>query len=719
MAMDPDFGSWYPSCVVKLTIRYDESMQVADTGEHDATTARGQAAQTQEGRITGNEQPADGAQPAGATSPKHRPRRGITEHTTSIGPVTGQPLDVAQQNAALSELDEYQAPPGSEFTTPGASPVDPRGGARSDVAPSSETVPVTFGTDGFTVIANRVPKKGSFTLAHPRSAATFSITFDYTEFPVDPRIIRAVGVEVHLGAVSAEDYARGMAGEKDTDGRPLSILKTTSGLIDPWSGRPATNDATLLFHAIADTWDVDHSDGGSYITIEGRDIRSLFIDAKAPLEKIAKIDLRKPINEVVEDIIRTMGVEHDLRMNIMIDAAEWPEKRIPSPGDVDGLTRVRLGSSGQNTSQTPQTGTKTSYWDLITNYCTLVGGIPQFQGSSLWIRPARRVFDVLNKTLATPFRGGAARRVGTEQLRARRLVYGRDIKRLRFQRKFQGTVVPTIQTISYDDRASGAQRLIFGQWPPATSEQAKAKAEGELLRIPMHGIRSVKQLNEIAHDIYEEIGRGEVGGTADTQNLASYGGDNSDPDMLRLRPMEPVEFVIDKRTLNTLAPVVSELTDQERRSFSEEVDVLHRRLGDRALARVLTAMARGTIRELIAFYQVIGIQYEWGGGLKMAIQFQNYIVPRHKADRTAVDPPDIRRTRIDVAGAQRKAIAGIRGLTAVALTALAAARSAQIGEGLANGGGDFYGDGEGSQATAPDPGQTLGRRYRRLEDTNE
>jgi hypothetical protein len=838
---DPGFNSWYPSCVIKLTIRFDETMQVTGSGE--GATARAQAGQTQEGRITGNERKQgakmqyplfrtegpsvyfsayaynrryavdppwvstlsaedevdfrvwvaqnrvpfdpdadtvdydmrgywhDFIKPGGrwvaghfpdtwktpydatfsaeskyaiASCPnkwngdrlintdtgqlifgppiqiagkesgrelatkKHRPRRGLTEPTDAT----------AQQNAALADQDELHVAPTAESPTPGSAPVDPRSGARSTDAPTTATVPVTFGTDGFTVICNRVPKRGSFTLPHPRSAATFNLTLDYHEFPIDPRLIRAVGVEVHIGAVSAEDYARGMAGEKDTDGRPLSVLKTTSGLIDPWSGRPSPNDATLLFYGVVDTWEVDHSETGSTIALEGRDIRSLFIDAKVPLEKMAKVDLTKPINVVVESIIKTMGHEHDLRMNIMTDAAEWPDGKVPVPGDVDGLTRVRLGASGEKTSATPATGTKTSYWDLITNYCTLVGGIPQFQGSTLWIRPSHRVFDVLNQSLATPFAGGKSRQVGTEQIRARRLVFGRDIKRLRFQRKFQGTVVPTIQTISHDDRASGKQRLIFGQWPPETTAQAQAKAEGELLRVPQWGVRSVKQLTEIARGIYEEIGRGEVGGTADTQNLASYGGDNSDPDMLRLRPMEPVEFVIDARALNTIAPVVHELNDQNRRSFSEEVEILYRRLGDRAVARALAAMARGAIPELLSFYQVIQVQYDWGQGLKTSIQFQNYIVPRHQANRDGITTPDLKRTRVDIAGAQRKAIESIRGVTAVALTALAAARSAQIGEGLANGGGDFYGDGEGSEATAPAP-SSLTRRYRRLGETDK
>ena len=434
----------------------------------------------------------------------------------------------------------------------------------------------------------------------------------------------------------------------------------------PVSGRPAVNKATLLFYGVVDTWDIDHGDSGSTVQLKGRDVRALFIDAKPPMAKLAKLDLSKPIDQVVRDIIATMGLDADLRLTVATDVGEWDGGEIPSPGDAEGLTRVRMkpasggdGAAGGATGGTPQTGGKTSYWDLITNYCTLVGGIPQIEGSTLWIRPVRRVFDIVaqNSTIATPFAGGQPRTVGTEQIRARRLVYGRDISKLSISRKFAGAVVPTIQCISFDDRAAGRQRLIFGQWPPDESVTAKTKGDDEVLRVPMYGVRSVEQLTRIAHGIYEEIGRGETGGQAETKNLATLGGDNSDPDILRLRPTQPIELVVDARALRTLAPVVSELTDQARRTFSEEVDVLHRRLGDRLVARALVALARGAVRELLTFYQVMGVEYDWSpSGVRTTISFQNYIVPRQSVLEADVGrPKQVSATAVEVSGTHAKA----------------------------------------------------------------
>jgi hypothetical protein len=629
--MNPLDNSWFPSCVVKLTIRFDESLQISGTGE--SVTARQIDATTQESRAQQGK----------------RPRRGVHEPTVTIG------VARAIANDALAELDETRP----EFSAVGLPGNDSPAVTGGDIpGRPGDGVPLTYGTDRFTVIANRVPKRGVFTLPHIRTAATFTLVFDFLEFPVDPRMIRAVGVEIHLGTVSADDYARGMRGDKDPTGRPFSILKTTTDQVDPVTGRAGVNNATLLFYGTADTWSVDLDEGRSTIQIKGRDIRGILIDGKPPPAKISALDLTKPIHEVVQQILRTMGTDADLRMAVAVDTAEWEDGEVPSPGDAEGMTRVRQKAAGGGSSSTPSTGNKTSYWDLITNYCTIVGAMPQIVGSTLWIRPVRRIFDIASKrsTIATPFAGGLARQVGSESIRIRRLVYGRDVKRLSFERKFAGAVVPTIQCISYDDRAAGKQRLIFGQWPTTDTVTAKTKGADEVLRVPMYGVRSVEQLTRIAHGIYEEIGRGETGGQAETRNLATFGGDNTDPDILRLRPTEPIEFVVDATALRSIAPVVSEVNDAARRTFSEEVDVLHRRLGDRLVARALVALARGAVHELLAVYQVSGVEYEWSTGIRTSIAFQNYIVPRHGVMAQEIPKKRIVRTApVDKAGDHNKA----------------------------------------------------------------
>lgn len=658
---------WYPSCVVKLTLRFDESLHIAKPKDEISLDAH--SAQTPEARLSGRNDPqsrtAAFGDPLDNATGSHRPRRALDDARL-------------QQNQVLAALDQ-RIP--TDAVTPGARIV---GRPSPNGLPSAEIEPVTFGTDSFTVIANRVPKKATFTLPHPRTAPTFNLTFDYTEFPINPQLIRAVGVEIHLGSVSADDFARGMRGELDEDGRPFSILKTTDDIIDPFTGRKGPNQGTLLFYGTADTWDVDHGEKDAQIIMEGREIRAILLDTKVVPDRVDKIRLDQEITDVVSALIGSIRFEHAFRLTVATDATEWPNGIVPSPGDADGLTRVRIKAASMAGAQVkvktasgseagvqtgnkeaarsaPDNGTKGSYWDLITNYCELVGAMPHIQGSMLWIRPVHRIFDIVdpNSKIPTPFAGGGPRAVGEERVRVRRLVLGRNLRRLRMQRKFGGVaIVPTVQTISFDDRAAGRQRLIFGQWPPAGSPAADSKAESELLRVPMWGIRSTERLTQIARGIYEEIGRGETGGTAETDSLASLGGDNGDPDLLRLRPLEPVEFLVDASSVRAALPIAGDVNELARMSFSAEVDEMARRLGDRAVARALVAISRGAVQEVLRYYQVVGVTFDWDKGVKTSIQFQNYILPRQQATDPADvrAPKDIRAQPIKVPGQGRKAV---------------------------------------------------------------
>ncbi len=663
MSDDGMLGSWYASCVVKLTIRFDESLQVGRPS--DEVSAAALSSQTQEARTIGEATTQGTSADRVTDTGAHRPRRAIE-------------IAAARANVALASQDQRLP---SNSLVPG-------GGALSQNTatgvPSRNIEPLTMGTDGFTVIANRVPKKGTFTLPHPRAAPTFTLVFDYVEFPIDPQLMRAVGVEIHLGAVSAEDFARGMNGEVDSDGRPLSILKTTTDLVDPNTGRKGVNDGTLLFYGTADTWSVEHTENGGTISIEGREIRAILLDTQYVAARIAKVKLDQEITDVVADLIQTLPFEHGFRLTVATDATEWPSGVVPSPGTADGMTAVRVkaassptaktaakaaggGDAGvrtgdKATQSTPANGGKATYWDLITNYCELVGAMPYIVGSMLWIRPVHRIFDIVDPSskLPTPFRGGTPRTVGEESLRVRRLVLGREIKRITMQRKFGGvSIVPTVQTISFDDRGQGKQRLIFGQWPPSGSDAAEAKAESELLRVPMWGVRSVERLNQIARGIYEEMGRGETGGTAETQNLASFGGGNDDPDLLRLRPLEPIEFVTDAGALQAKLPISADVNALARMSFAEEVDQLHAILGDRAVARALVALARGAVREAIRYFQVVGVTFSWDNGVRTSMQFQNYIIPRHletaTSDVSKTTPKNVKATPVKVPGGAKKA----------------------------------------------------------------
>lgn len=497
--------------------------------------------------------------------------------------------------------------------------------------------------DNLSQVMGIVPKVCSVELLGFRQAGRFSLQLEFKDFPLDPRVIRAVDVEIHLGAVPAEDFGTGMT-STPTPGKKRSTL------IDTRTQGGTINEKTLVIAGLVDVISGEHSDSASMIYMDGRDYRGILLDTPVVGALLAQIKLGQDIKSTVEQIIRyhpllkTQLNAQNLQVFVNLD--EWGGK-LPTVANDTDLIRPLKGASGNNPHM-PMKGDsdKVNFWDLITQFCYLVGAVPFFIGKKLWIRRARSLYDRMNAGTPgnpTPFTNGQRRTVktveGTEELAVRRLVYGHDLLNFKLERKLCGTGKrPTIIAVSQDpglkDRGFQA-RIIEARWPEkvqVTSVCATGEAsQEEILRIPVPGIRNKDRLKEIARDIYEEIGRGEMSGAVATRSLASFGGNNQDPDLLSLRPGDAVELVTAANSaIGTRPPVVSELTAHNSRSFEEEVEALTKRLGDANLARVIVATARNSIQELQRVFRVKEVKYSWDASSGVAIEFdfQNYVEAR-------------------------------------------------------------------------------------------
>lgn len=594
--------AFYPSCVVNFKLRFDEALTVVETPSPESVDQRVLA-------------------------------------PTLTGPV-GSFLGAGAASALSSAITAAQ-------------------GAASNVKPSTQPLVTKVGKTADSFVRNRVPRHLSTELPGYRSAGTFELTIDYADLPIDPRTLRSAAVEVHFGAVSADDFAAGMRGER-VDGRPLSILRTRESTGDPRLD-------TLDMVGLVDEWKVQHHAQGSTVSISGRDLRSALIDSKlgsdpAVLRSLLKqLDTSRPIDEVVQQIL-SYHPAHDLFV-IETNPFEWPGTKLPAPLGAESVPRVRKGARGKRkggSAALPGGQSDMSFWDLITQFCYLVGAIPYFAGYFLRIRPSRAIFDQLragfDPSIPTPFAGGALRQVGQEKLAVRRLVYGRDVEDLEFSKKFGGTQKPhTIRCVSTDPtgKGKGKDAYITAIWPPnipgdpkikkaktQTVDPSGQKAHEEILEIPCPGVTSKEQMQVVAQGLYEEIGRNEMGGSCKTKKLASFGGDNTDPDLVRLKPGDGVEFLTDIQQLSSGAPVVSTYTNSERVPFDAAVENIRRKLGDKIgddnLARVIVSSARGLVFELQRFFRVANVKkdFDANSGIDISFDFQNYFVVR--AD---VSPP--------------------------------------------------------------------------------
>lgn len=628
-------GGYFPSCVVNFTLRFDEALQVAETPDELRRAIR-----TGEiGRLTVDERAAGSQEIYTGQRRRALPNRGQTPRWV-VRPPTGGALGLGSQGPGGT--------PTAQFTTdPKVTDSWVRAGAQDALRP------LTFGSDGFTVVLDQVPKRASFDMPHPRLAATFNMSFDFADLPIDPRLLRAAGVEIHIGCVSAKDFGDGMVGV-DGDGRRRSRLATRSRLIDPTTGRPAVRDSTLLYFGTVDNWDFElDRNGGTNAILTGRSIVGILLDGKPPADVLLKIDLTRPIHRVIADLIATIPIDQRLTLDVYTDASEWNGGVVPSPGSIEGFTKVRIGASSGQPKSSGGGAKDVSYWDLITNLCNSVGGIPHLQGNILWIRPGRSVFDVYDRA-RPPFAGD--REAPDGKLAIRRLVVGHNLTRFKLGRQFGGTPVPVVRAYGRDDRKAGAARLIYGQWPPAGSPAAAAKGDEELTRIDFPQIRDKDQLTQIARDVYEEVGRGEVGGEFESAQLSSFGGSNADPDMLRLRPLEPFEVVTDVRQRGGTA-LTSELSRRAAMSFEDEVEDLTSRIGDKDAARVIVAASRGAVVGVFDTFRVTSLRFEVDAstGIKVSGTYQNYIVARHgHSEEIAKENSRVIGARADVPGAGKK-----------------------------------------------------------------
>ena len=530
-----------------------------------------------------------------------------------------------------------------------AEELNEKGGA-SDSA--DEPAVLAIGSDDLSQIVGVVPKSASVELPGYRQAGQFSIELEFRDLPLDPRVVRALGVAIHLGAVAPHDFAEGMTSapllgdsrfEKGT--RRTSIIQTTP--------------ENIILAGLADSITTEHSSRGAIVRIEGRDLRGILLDTPIPANILQNIDLQKPIDEVVKHITANLhpsgkGIQVD------VDASEWPDGTVPKASTQDDVTRVNLDAEGKSLrAQVKGEAQELNYWDLITRYCFLVGAVPYFVGSRIRIRPSRTIFDVrsaentFDPNFPTPFAGGQPRNLKppvvskAEQIQFRRLTFGRDIQSLTFERKLGGVKVPVVRCVSYDTSGNtrGKDRLLVVQAPPAEKDAARTTSTGaggktpqtDSITVKVPGIRNKQRLQEIAEGIRQEIGRQEVGGSVETKSLSSFGGSNQDPDLLRLRPGDPVEFRVDASGMGVFPPPISPLTDADGRSFEEQVKEVTSRVGDEKLARVLVSVNRGKTSSLTKQFRVANVRFDWNAtsGIGIAFDFQNFVEARYAVETVA------------------------------------------------------------------------------------
>lgn len=546
------------------------------------------------------------------------------------------------------------------------------------------------GVPGSPVIG-RIPRTASIELPGLRKPGKFTLVFDYRDLPIDPRLVRAVGIEIYLDTITANNFAQGVTA---TNGAERLSQITKAQRISAVQQSPKN----LVLKGIVDSWHVEHSSSGSYATLEGRDIVGLFLNTPLTTKMVSDLELNHPIDAVIRQLVGMVGTwNKDLDVRAA-DASAWPNNEVPYLAKLDetapaslipplkkGQTKrdpflPRSRRSAATNKPRRSTGAdpdKLNMWDLITRYCLLVGAVPYYTVSpraneietqrqgykvTLMIVPQWGLYDYLGEGRApTPF-DPARPDVG----RIRQLYFGRNIESLSLERKFQGITARAVEVVSYNPSSDlrGQQRMLSatsklrptyaeraGVMPPlAQNAEAAARSsvgpsgltsKDEVLRIKVNGVITQDQLQQLADGLYEEIMRGELGGSVKTKSLASFGGNNADPDLLHIRPRDAITLATDIRPLSAIAPNPHTLIDEVRGSVEQVYKEVFERTGDRNLARAVAFSSKNVVAELQNTFRVNAVRYDWdiSSGIAVGIDFHNYVMARDAILPTSVARP--------------------------------------------------------------------------------
>jgi hypothetical protein len=534
------------------------------------------------------------------------------------------------------------------------------------------------GSDGVSWIRNRTPTKAKVELNGLRTASTFQLTFDYRDFPLDPRLLRAVGVEIHLGTVRARAFGEGAGSNQEWPAE--SQLQTRNAAGEP-------NLETQVLVGMVDESTLEFDDDRGTVTMEGRDLRGILIDKPLNVCLLNDLDVTQPIDVVVRTIISW----HPFGQQFLVVAYQndWPDYIIPSPM-ADGVSRSRQGARrgaraagrrtrGRRLRPTGNT-TQLTFWDAITQYCQIVGAIPSFVGTTLYIRPIRTVFSQAavafagDAFYASPFLDGRPRiDANGRPFSIRRLVIGEHTRKFHFKRKQAGVKPKAIELIATDVDARGVGRIVTVRHPPAppnprarrnrqacvnTNTSGAATSRGnararttdvspsgrqsqeDVRRVPWPFGADEARMRLVAYAMFEEQARGETEGSIGSKTLASFSNEahEYDPDLLRLRAGDAIQVVHDLRAPNGARARAHAFVNDRRRPLAELIAEIRGNLGgDENLARAIALTTRNMVTELSSTFRTTQVTYTWGmkEGIEVEANFVTYIERRYSAEQEA------------------------------------------------------------------------------------
>jgi hypothetical protein len=162
------------------------------------------------------------------------------------------------------------------------------------------------------------------------------------------------------------------------------------------------------------------------------------------------------------------------------------------------------------------------------------------------------------------------------------------------------------------------------------------KPDDPIRVVAISGVSDPDMVQQIARGIYEETARQELEGSFETSDPSSFGVDFADANLLDLRAGQPLRIEIDARDQGEVADSVTLLQGM---SIPARVRRLEEAGFRPKVARAYALLLETSNLQTVFCVQNVSIDFDRDSGLKLQVDFQNYITIREDLTQTiAADP---------------------------------------------------------------------------------
>lgn len=357
--------------------------------------------------------------------------------------------------------------------------------------------------------------------------------------------------------------------------RSILVLLFCGDVGDP-NGELSTNSREdAVFIGYADEPETSLEESGERVSLSCRDYTSLFLDFKWGA---AAVDIAQPLEWVVEDFLKVVPGVQDL--TVFFDG---------------GSDTVRLDTLTGKKIFTPQDDDDA--WTVLVGVCQLAGLIPTFRKDALWI-------------LAP----------GDVKVSNAGFLYGENLSRLTFKRKFNEGRTGQVRLVCWDETAREHREATYPTSPIIVSKKVSTSGKVRETAAPItvynvSGAYSTDELLVRAERLYTESAREEVEGELETHELVDLSGEAN---LAKLSNGDSIEVVLGTSILADIANL----------SEPQAVELLVNgpaRLSERA-AYALVSSWRQSQNYAARFY-VKTATHSWSReeGYRLTVGFINYI----------------------------------------------------------------------------------------------